>query len=96
MYAKEPNDYKPLDWDLNNLPMLPDKFETKKWSRIQVSKAIQIIKSFRQAELVINCGMPGKKVLIQRWVMNEANYIEASSAFVDFIADHQTIKEFQN
>jgi hypothetical protein len=29
-------------------------------------------------------------------VMNEANYIEASSAFVDFIADHQTIKEFQN
>ena len=28
---KEPNDYKPhwKRWDLNNLPMLPDKFDTK-------------------------------------------------------------------
>jgi hypothetical protein len=27
---KEPNDYKSWkSWDLNNLPMLPDKFETK-------------------------------------------------------------------
>lgn len=75
---KEPNDYKPhwKSWDLNNLPMLPEKFETKVVENSGIQKQFKIIKSlFDKAELVINCGDAGQEgELIQRWVMNEANY----------------------
>jgi DNA topoisomerase-3 len=41
-----------------------------------IQKQFRIIKSlFDKAELVINCGDAGQEgELIQRWVMNEANY----------------------
>ncbi|MDO7174209.1 type IA DNA topoisomerase [Mariniflexile sp. AS56] len=75
---KEPNDYKPYwkSWDLNNLPMLPEKFETKVVSNSGIQKQFRIVKSlFDKAELVINCGDAGQEgELIQRWVMNEAKY----------------------
>ncbi|WP_396171736.1 DNA topoisomerase 3 [Flavobacterium sp.] len=75
---KEPNDYKPhwKSWDLNNLPMLPEKFETKVVDNSGVQKQFKIIKSlFDKADLVINCGDAGQEgELIQRWVMNEAHY----------------------
>lgn len=75
---KEPNDYKSYwkSWDLNNLPMLPDKFETKVVSNSGIQKQFRIVKSlFDKAEVVINCGDAGQEgELIQRWVMNEANY----------------------
>ena len=75
---KEPNDYKPYwkSWDLNNLPMLPEKFETKVVPNAGILKQFKIIKSlFDKADLVINCGDAGQEgELIQRWVMNEANY----------------------
>ena len=75
---KEPNDYKPhwKSWDLNNLPMLPEKFETKVVQNSGIQKQFKIIKSlFDKAELVINCGDAGQEgELIQRWVMNEAHY----------------------
>ncbi|WP_026977380.1 DNA topoisomerase 3 [Flavobacterium tegetincola] len=75
---KEPNDYKPhwKSWDLNNLPMLPEKFETKVVQNSGIQKQFKIIKSlFDKASLVINCGDAGQEgELIQRWVMNEAKY----------------------
>ena len=75
---KEPNDYKSYwkSWDLNNLPMLPEKFETKVVPNAGILKQFKIIKSlFDKADLVINCGDAGQEgELIQRWVMNEANY----------------------
>ncbi|WP_142785544.1 DNA topoisomerase 3 [Changchengzhania lutea] len=75
---KEPNDYKPYwkSWDLNNLPMLPEKFETKVVANSGIQKQFKIVKSlFDRADLVINCGDAGQEgELIQRWVMNEANY----------------------
>ncbi|TRX32389.1 DNA topoisomerase III [Flavobacterium sp. ZT3R18] len=75
---KEPNDYKPYwkSWDLNNLPMLPEKFETKVVPNSGIQKQFRIVKSlFDKAELVINCGDAGQEgELIQRWVMNEAQY----------------------
>ena len=75
---KEPNDYKPhwKSWDLNNLPMLPEKFETKVVENAGIQKQFKIIKSlFDKASLVINCGDAGQEgELIQRWVMNEAKY----------------------
>ena len=74
----EPKDYKPhwKSWDLNNLPMLPDKFETKVTSNQGVQKQFQIIKSlFDKAEVIINCGDAGQEgELIQRWVIHQANY----------------------
>ncbi|MCB4809441.1 DNA topoisomerase 3 [Tamlana sp. 62-3] len=75
---KEPNDYKPYwkSWDLNNLPMLPEKFETKVVSNSGIQKQFKIVKSlFDKADVVINCGDAGQEgELIQRWVLNEANY----------------------
>lgn len=75
---KEPADYKAYwkSWDLNNLPMLPEKFETKVSSNSGIKKQFNIVKSlFQKAEVIINCGDAGQEgELIQRWVMNEANY----------------------
>lgn len=74
----EPNDYKPhwKSWDLNNLPMLPEKFKTKVVDNSGIQKQFKIVKGlFEKAELVINCGDAGQEgELIQRWVMHQANY----------------------
>lgn len=74
----EPNDYKPYwkSWDLNNLPMLPEKFMTKVVDNEGIKKQFNIVKGlFDKAELVINCGDAGQEgELIQRWVLNQANY----------------------
>ena len=74
----EPNDYKPYwkSWDLNNLPMLPEKFKTKVVSNSGIQKQFNIVKSlFDKANLVINCGDAGQEgELIQRWVLEQANY----------------------
>lgn len=75
---KNPDDYQESwkKWDLNALPMLPDKFETKLLSNKGVKKQFKIIKNlFKQAEVVINCGDAGQEgELIQRWVINAAKY----------------------
>ncbi|MDY7394076.1 DNA topoisomerase 3 [Aureibaculum sp. 2210JD6-5] len=75
---QEPNDYKPhwKSWDLNNLPMLPEKFKTKVVENTGITKQFSIVKSlFDKAEVVINCGDAGQEgELIQRWVLDQANY----------------------
>lgn len=74
----EPKDYKPhwKSWDLNNLPMLPDRFNTKVSNDSGVQKQFNVIKSlFEKAEVIINCGDAGQEgELIQRWVINQAGY----------------------
>lgn len=74
----EPNDYKPYwkSWDLNNLPMLPEKFETKVVSNEGIQKQFNIVKGlFDKADVIINCGDAGQEgELIQRWVINQAEY----------------------
>ncbi|PHQ55656.1 MAG: DNA topoisomerase III [Lutibacter sp.] len=74
----EPNDYKPhwKSWDLNNLPMLPEKFETKVVANDGIQKQFDIVKSlFDKADVIINCGDAGQEgELIQRWVINQAKY----------------------
>jgi DNA topoisomerase-3 len=76
LYA--PDEYKPAwkRWDLNTLPMLPDKFETKLINNPGVKKQFKVIKAlFQKASVVINCGDAGQEgELIQRWVINEAKY----------------------
>lgn len=74
----QPDDYLPQwkRWDLDNLPMLPQKFETKLISNSGVKKQFAIIKKLvNKAELVINCGDAGQEgELIQRWVLKQAKY----------------------
>ena len=56
--------------------MLPERFKTKIVNDSGIQKQFNIIKSlFEKAEVIINCGDAGQEgELIQRWVMNEANY----------------------
>ncbi|NRB60987.1 MAG: DNA topoisomerase 3 [Winogradskyella sp.] len=74
----EPSDYKPYwkSWDLNNLPMLPEKFKIKVSDNDGIKKQFNIVKClFDKADVVINCGDAGQEgELIQRWVINEAKY----------------------
>jgi DNA topoisomerase-3 len=74
----EPHDYKPhwKSWDLNNLPMLPEKFLTKVTKNDGIQKQFNIVKSlFDKADVIINCGDAGQEgELIQRWVINQAGY----------------------
>lgn len=98
---KEPNDYKPhwKSWDLNNLPMLPEKFETKVVENSGIQKQFKIIKSlFDKATLVINCGDAGQEgELIQRWVMNEANYKgEVQRLWISSLTTEAIKEGFQN
>lgn len=98
---KEPNDYKPhwKSWDLNNLPMLPEKFETKVVDNSGVQKQFKIIKSlFDKADLVINCGDAGQEgELIQRWVMNEAQYKgEVQRLWISSLTTEAIKEGFQN
>ena len=76
LYA--PDEYKPSwkRWDLNSLPMLPEKFETKLINDSGVKKQFKVIKElFKKASVVINCGDAGQEgELIQRWVINQAKY----------------------
>ena len=74
----EPKDYKPhwKSWDLNNLPMLPERFDTKVTGDSGIRKQFDIVKGlFEKAEVIINCGDAGTEgELIQRWVINQCNY----------------------
>jgi len=74
----EPNDYKAhwKSWDLNNLPMIPEKFNVKVVDNSGIKKQFNIVKGlFDNADEIINCGDAGQEgELIQRWVMSLSNY----------------------
>lgn len=73
-----PEDYNPRwkFWNLDSLPMLPKRFETKVMDDKGVKKQFSVIKElFDKASLVINCGDAGQEgELIQRWVIKQAEY----------------------
>ncbi|WP_010136018.1 type IA DNA topoisomerase [Ochrovirga pacifica] len=76
LYA--PHEYKPhwRSWNLDTLPMLPERFEVKVMEDKGVQKQFNTIKFlFSKADVVINCGDAGQEgELIQRWVINQAGY----------------------
>ena len=97
----EPKDYKPYwkSWDLNNLPMLPEKFETKVTSNDGIQKQFNIIKSlFDKATVVINCGDAGQEgELIQRWVINQCNYTgEVQRLWISSLTEEAIKEGFKN
>jgi DNA topoisomerase-3 len=75
---KEPDDYNNdwKKWSLNNLPILPSRFDTKLIKRKGISQQFGVIKKLcKQANVVINCGDAGQEgELIQRWVLKQAGY----------------------
>lgn len=75
---KEPDDYQAdwKKWNLNTLPILPERYETKLIQRKGISQQFNVIKKLcKSAAYVINCGDAGQEgELIQRWVLNQAGY----------------------
>ncbi|MCI5059032.1 MAG: toprim domain-containing protein, partial [Flavobacteriales bacterium] len=60
----EPNDYNKFwkSWNLDSLPMLPKKFETKVVDDTGVQKQFNVIKTLlEKADVVINCGDAGQE-----------------------------------
>ena len=97
----EPKDYKPhwKSWDLNNLPMLPEKFTTKVAGDSGIQKQFKIVKSlFEKADVVINCGDAGQEgELIQRWVINQAGYTgEIQRLWISSLTEEAIKEGFSN
>lgn len=97
----EPKDYKPhwKSWDLNNLPMLPERFDTKVTENAGIQKQFNIIKSlFEKATVVINCGDAGTEgELIQRWVINQCNYKgEVQRLWISSLTEEAIKEGFRN
>ena len=97
----EPKDYKPhwKSWDLNNLPMLPERFDTKVNGDSGIKKQFNIVKSlFEKADVIINCGDAGQEgELIQRWVINQCNYKgEVKRLWISSLTEEAIKEGFQN
>lgn len=97
----EPKDYKPhwKSWDLNNLPMLPEKFSTKITDDAGIQKQFNIVKGlFEKAEVIINCGDAGQEgELIQRWVINQANYVgDVKRLWISSLTEEAIKEGFEN
>ncbi len=98
----EPKDYKPhwKSWDLNNLPMLPERFNTKvNNSDNGIKKQFNIIKSlFEKADVIINCGDAGQEgELIQRWVINQCNFKgEVKRLWISSLTEEAIREGFEN
>ncbi|WP_299134025.1 type IA DNA topoisomerase [uncultured Tenacibaculum sp.] len=97
----EPKDYKPYwkSWDLNNLPMLPEKFGTKVTGDSGIQKQFRIVKSlFDKADVIINCGDAGQEgELIQRWVINQADYKgEIQRLWISSLTEEAIKEGFEN
>ena len=98
----EPKDYKShwKSWDLNNLPMLPERFDVKVNDRDSgIKKQFNIIKSlFDKAEVIINCGDAGQEgELIQRWVIQQCNYKgEVKRLWISSLTEEAIKEGFEN
>lgn len=76
LYAPDEYQSEWKQWRLEDLPMLPQRFETRLMNDKGVKKQFGVIKKlFKQASVVINCGDAGQEgELIQRWVLKQAKY----------------------
>ena len=61
-------------WAMQNLPMIPSRYEIRLISDAGVRKQFKIVKElYKHADVIINCGDAGQEgELIQRWVMELA------------------------
>lgn len=74
---KEPHEYDSAyrEWNLNMLPILPEKFGIKLKNNNGIEKQFNTISTlFSNASEIINCGDAGQEgELIQRWIISKAN-----------------------
>ena len=74
---KEPHEYDSAyrQWNLNMLPILPEKFGIKLKNNKGIEKQFNTIATlFSKATEIINCGDAGQEgELIQRWIISKAN-----------------------
>lgn len=74
---KEPHEYDSVyrEWNLNMLPILPERFGIKLKNDKGIEKQFSIITTlFSDAEEIINCGDAGQEgELIQRWIISKSN-----------------------
>ncbi len=74
---KEPHEYDSAyrEWNLNMLPVLPQKFGIKLKNAKGIEKQFNTISTlFANADEIINCGDAGQEgELIQRWILAKAN-----------------------
>jgi len=96
-----PDDYQASwkRWNLDTLPMLPEKFQTKLMTDKGVKKQFAVIKKlFKNAALVINCGDAGQEgELIQRWVLKEAKYTgEVQRLWISSLTSEAVKEGFQD
>jgi len=77
---KSPDDYTDdwKRWDLNFLPMIPQRFQLKVIDNGGVAKQFNILKTLiDQSSYIVNCGDAGiEGELIQRWVLSKAGNIK--------------------
>lgn len=75
LFTPEDYDSKWKKWQLDSLPMLPARYDTKVMDDKGVKKQFETIKMLcNKADLIINCGDAGQEgELIQRWVLKQAN-----------------------
>ena len=97
----EPADYQShwKSWNLNNLPMLPEKFKTKVVANKVIQKQFEIVKNlFNKATLIINCGDAGQEgELIQRWVIKASGYEgEVQRLWISSLTTEAIKEGFQN
>lgn len=74
---KEPHEYDSAyrEWNLNMLPILPQKFGIKLKDNKGIEKQFNTIATlFSKSKEIINCGDAGQEgELIQRWIISKAN-----------------------
>ncbi|MFY9310781.1 MAG: DNA topoisomerase 3 [Bacteroidia bacterium] len=74
---KEPHEYDSAyrEWNLNMLPILPERFGIKLKNDKGIEKQFNTINTlFAHAEEIINCGDAGQEgELIQRWIISKSN-----------------------
>lgn len=74
---KEPHEYDSAyrEWNLNMLPILPERFGIKVKNDKGIEKQFNTISTlFSGAEEIINCGDAGQEgELIQRWIISKSN-----------------------
>ena len=72
---KLPHDYNPAwkQWNMQQLPLIPDRFQIKLKPNDGVKHQFRIIKElFNTSDEIINCGDAGQEgELIQRWVLQQ-------------------------
>ncbi len=99
---KEPQDYTDRwkMWSLGALPMIPPKFGIKLIGDKGIERQFNVIASLlKEADEVVNCGDAGQEgELIQRWVMQKAEYkgLNVKRLWISSLTDESIAEGFKH